>query len=164
MDVRDVARGIRDFTLGYGGQVWLEVLVVSGANDTMEEARAIVAALEGARVDKVQLNTVARAPAESWAGPVPVERMERLAKVLEGLAPVEIIGGYAAAEHASGRPDVEEAILATLARRPCGAAELAASLGLKAVVVVKHVEAMERSGRLERIEVGGAAQYRVPPR
>ena len=196
MDVRAVARGIRVFSLSYGGGVWLEVMVVAGLNDSPEEARAIVAALEGARIDKVQLNTVVRAPAEPWAQAVGGERLRELAAVLEALAPVEIIGSYSpppaglaraksraskprgrvngappsqitlprGSEPAGGsqRADVEEAILATLARRPCGAAELATSLGLHRSLIVKHVEELERAGRVERVRVGAKVQYRVP--
>jgi len=161
LDAAVVARGIRDFTLGYGGRVWLEVMVVADANDSAEEAEAIVGALEGARIDKVQLNTVVRAPAEEWAMPAAGERLDAMAKVLEALAPVELIGRYAREGHASARSDAAEAILATLARRPCGAAELAASLGLVPALVVKQVEALEREGRVERIAVGGQAQYRA---
>ena len=163
LDAEAIARGIRDFTLGYGGRVWLEVLVVAGLNDSPEEARAVVRALEGARIDKVQLNTVVRAPAEAWAKPATEERLAEMAQVLGALAPVEIIGGYHRAGHESGRADPAEAILATLARRPCGAAELAASLGLKPSIVVRHVQELERAGKLERILVGGQAQYRTPP-
>jgi len=161
MDVRDVARGIRDFSLGFAGQVWLEVLAVAGLNDTPDEARAIVGLLEGARIDKVQLNTVVRAPAEAWAEPAGEERLRELALVLEGLAPVEIIGRYARREHAAQATDAQGRILATLARRPCGAAELAASLGLHPALVAKLLEELCHVGTVERTHVGSAAQYRI---
>ncbi len=160
-DVRAVASGIRDFSLGFGGQVWLEVMLVAGLNDSPEEAQAIVALLEGARLDKVQLNTVARAPAEAWAAPVAQERLSELAAVLEGLAPVELIGRYAPREHARAGGDAREAILATLARRPCGAAELAASLGLHHALVAKLLEELCRGGDAERALVAGTTQYRI---
>jgi len=161
MSVADVARGIRDFTLGYAGQVWLEVLVVAGINDAPEEAQAIVRALEGARIDKVQLNTVVRAPAEAWAAAVGDERLAALAALLEGLAPVEIIGRYARGEHPSQWADAREAVLATLARRPCGGAELATSLGLHPALVAKLLEELCHAGTVERIPVGGTTQYRI---
>jgi len=161
MTVAAVARGIRDFTLGYGGQVWLEVMLVAGLNDTPEEARAIVSALEGARLDRVQLNTVVRAPAEAWAKPVAEDRLRELAAVFEGLAPVEIIGRYSAKGHTEQPAGAEERILATLARRPCGAAELAASLGLAPPAVAEVIEELVRAGRLERIVVGSTPQYRI---
>lgn len=161
MAVADVAHGIRDFTLGYAGQVWLEVMLVAGLNDTPAEAQAIVRALEGARLDRVQLNTVVRVPAEAWASPVPDERLRELAAILEGLAPVEIIGRYSAKGHAEHLAGAEERILATLARRPCGAAELAASLALAPPAVAEVIEELVRAGRLERIAVGSTPQYRV---
>jgi len=164
MDLATVARGLRDFTLGYPGAVWLEVMVVAGVNDAPEEAEAIVRVLEGARIDRVHLNTVARAPAESWAEAVGAERLDELAKILAALAPVDLIGRYTRTGHASRRADVEEAILATLSRRPCGAVELAASLGLATGLVGKHLAELEEQGRIERTMVGDATQFRVRSR
>jgi len=161
LDVAQVARGLRDFTLGYAGAVWLEVMIVAGANDSAEEAEAIVRALEGARVDRVQLNTVARAPAEAWAEPVSAERLAELGGVLEAVGPVDVISTYSRAGHESYRADVAEAVLATLARRPCGAAELAVSLGQAPALVIKHIEELERQGQVERVVVGDRVQYRA---
>ena len=164
VSVSRIARGIREFTQGFGGRVWLEVMIVAGLNDSVAEAQAIVAGLEGARFDKVQLNTVLRAPAEALAGAATEERLAELAAVLEALAPVEIIGVYAAEDHpddvGAGR-DVDEAIVATLARRPCRTAELAASLGLATALVSKHIAHLEQRGLLERIVVDGEPQFRA---
>lgn len=162
-DFATLVRGLREFTMGYAGAVWLEVMVVGGLNDTVGEAEAIVAALEGARVDRVQVNTVARAPAEAWVEAASAERLAELAAVLEALAPVDIISTYSRAGHASYRADVADAVVATLARRPCGAAELAASLGLAPNLVVKHIEELEREGRVERVAVGDRWQFRARP-
>lgn len=164
-DVAEVARGIREFSLGFRGQVWLEVLAVAGLNDSPEEACSIVRLIGGARLDRIQLNTVARAPAEPWAGPVPEERLKELAAILEGLAPVEVIGQYAAhnlpqdSEPAGGSASAR--ILATLARRPCGAAELAASLGLHPALAAKLLDSLCQAGAIERLAIGTSPQYRV---
>jgi len=161
LQVGEVACGIRGFTLGYAGQVWLEVMIVAGLNDSPDEARAIARLLAGARLDKVQLNTVVRAPAEGWARAVGEERLRELAAILEALAPVEIIGRYARGDHAAPAAEARERILATLARRPCGAAELAASLGLHRALVAKLLEGLCRDGAVERVVVSGTTQYRV---
>ena len=161
VDAATVARGIGEFSRGYSGQVWLEVMVVAGLNDSVEEARAIVRALEGVRIDRVQLNTVARAPAEVWVQPVAEGRLEELGAVLEAVAPVDVIHHYSRAGHTSFRADVAEAILGTLARRPCGTAELAVSLGLAPNLVIKHIGELERDGRIERVVVGDDTQYRA---
>ncbi|NQT89073.1 radical SAM protein [bacterium] len=156
-----VADGIRDLARECDGRVWLEVMVVAGVNDTLDEARAILHALQGARLDRVQLNTVARVPAESWVQPVSDVRLEEIASVLAALAPVDVIHHYNRAGHESFRTDVEDVILSALARRPCGAHDLAKSLGLTPTVVAKHVGALEHAGHVERVDVSGQTQYRV---
>ncbi|NQT52164.1 radical SAM protein [bacterium] len=164
MSVGDLASGIVAFTRGFGGQVWLEVMIVRGVNDTVAEAEAIVAALDGGRFHRVQLNTVVRAPADADAGPAGAARLAELAAVLEQLAPVDVIGAYEGGSeaHDEWTHAARDRIVAALARRPCGVGELAASLGLRAAVVGKHVEALERDGTIERTVVGGAPQFRVP--
>ena len=161
MNLGRVARGIRDFTLGFAGEVWLEVLVVKGVNDTPEEMRAVVRLLEGGRFERVHLHTVARAPSERWVRPTSEERLRILAAELGRLAPVEVVGGYSARHAGAFGGDVEAAILATLARRPCGAEELAASLGAKRPVVEARLAALERDGKVERVVVGGKGQFRL---
>jgi len=161
MELSRVARGIRDFTLGFTGEVWLEVMVVAGLNDTVEEMRGVVRALEGGRFEKVHLHTVARPPSERWARAVGSERLAVLAEALAGLAPVEVVGGYSARRAAALEGDVGEAILATLARRPCEAEELASSLGVKRPVVVARLAALERERKVERVVVGGRSQFRL---
>ena len=163
VDAATVAEGICEFTQGFGGRVWLEVMAVGGVNDSTAEAEAIVAALAAAQIDRVQLNTVARAPAEAWAEAASAERLAEMAAVLGKLAPVDVISGYSRAAHESARADVAEAVLATLERRPCGTAELATSLGLAPALVVKYVDALEREGRVERVTVSGQMQFRARP-
>jgi wyosine [tRNA(Phe)-imidazoG37] synthetase (radical SAM superfamily) len=161
LDTALVAEGICGFSREFDGRVWLEVMVVAGVNDTLEEARAILHALQDARLDRVQLNTVVRVPAESWVQPVPDSRLEEIAGVLAALAPVDVIHHYNRKGHNSFRSDVEDVILSTLARRPCSTDDLAKSLGLAPGVVAKHVGALERAGHLERVAVSGQVQYRV---
>ncbi len=159
--VAAIAAGIREFTIAYRAKVWLEVMVVRGLNDTVEEAQAIAAALHGARLDKVQVNTVVRAPADAEVQPASQETLAAMADVLEVLAPVEIIGTYEGVGRGVRREDGVERILAALARRPCGTQELAASLGLHPALVAKHIGILEAEGRLERLVVQGRTQYRA---
>jgi len=149
-----VAEGIRDLTRECEGRVWLEVMVVAGVNDTVDEARAILHALQDARLDRVQLNTVARVPAEPWVQPVSDVKLEEIAKVLTALAPVDVIHHYNRTDHKSFRSDLEDVILSTLARRPCGTHDLAKSLGLAQRRGEAHRRARTRrpprTGRRER--------------
>ncbi|MFP4058477.1 MAG: radical SAM protein [Candidatus Brocadiia bacterium] len=161
LDAEVVAAGIRDFSLEFDGRVWLEVMVVRGMNDGDEEAKAILHALQGARLDRVQLNTVRRAPAEPSAQPVCEQRLEELAALLAALAPADVIHDYAGEPYHGPATDVAEVILSTLARRPCGTVELAKSLGLEPKVVARHIGELERAGRVERIAVGERTQYRA---
>jgi wyosine [tRNA(Phe)-imidazoG37] synthetase (radical SAM superfamily) len=93
-------QGLLDFVRGFHGRVWLEVLLVQGLNDRPQDLEALggfVASLPP--VERVQLNTVVRAPARREARPVTREALEALRARLSEVHPlVEVIGTYRAPE------------------------------------------------------------------
>ena len=74
-----IIEGLREFKKRYTGQLWLEILLVEGVNDSQEELDALLAAAESIAPDKVQLNTVIRPPADGTSKPVSRERLEAFA-------------------------------------------------------------------------------------
>ena len=82
--------GLRDFSLAFKGELWLEVLFVAGVNDSDEHVTKLAGLLETIRHDKLQLNTVSRPPTESVKR-VSHERMEKIRKRLGDKA--EVISG-----------------------------------------------------------------------
>ena len=58
------------FREGYEGQVWLEILLLDWSTGTLAEVERLAALAARIAPDRIQLNTVARPPAESFAEPV----------------------------------------------------------------------------------------------
>ena len=54
----------------YQGQIWLEIMLVKGVNDSPPISERIKEAVARIRPDKIQLNTVVRPPAEKSARPL----------------------------------------------------------------------------------------------
>lgn len=140
--------GLVKFSHEFQGRIWLEVLLVAGITDRREEVERIAALAAEMRLDRVQLNTVSRPPAEAHALAVPKE-------VLEGFrgrfsVPCEVIGGArpAATERSAGGGGMEDAIAALLDRRPCTVEGIASGLGLPPNEVLKHLEALSARGRI----------------
>lgn len=65
----NLIRGLIAFRSEYTGQIWLEILLVKGFNDSAEELERLKQAVAKIQPDKIHLNTVVRAPAEPGAMP-----------------------------------------------------------------------------------------------
>ena len=136
VDLGGVIEGLVVFSHGYAGEIWLEILFARGINDGEADIDALQEVLARMRLDRIQLNTVARPPLESFARPVGRERMRQIAATLEknnpGI-PVDLLarGGRTGVQepgvtagHVRGRDDIIDEILQMLKRRPCTAADI----------------------------------------
>lgn len=137
--------GLLEFTAGFAGQVWLEVLVLQGITDQPGEIERIAVLVEQIRPARVQLNTVARPPTEREARAVPTAALEQIRRRLPGVSEV-IAGALPAGPRDAVGGDLEAEVLGLVSRRPCTVAEIAAGLGVAPVEVLKHLEQLERSG------------------
>jgi wyosine [tRNA(Phe)-imidazoG37] synthetase (radical SAM superfamily) len=155
---REFVDAYRLFRDEYAGELWIEVFLVAGMNDTEDEVRRIAAEVERIRPDRVHLNTVARPAAESWAAAVPEERLRELAAFFtpHGQTPGDFTSP-AGRSPAGGA----EAVAAILRRRPCTVAQLAAVLGMGEAEVGAMVAELVGSGQAEARAENGATYYSV---
>ena len=86
-------RRTRTVLKGLPGQDVWEVMVVKGINDGEEELERISSALKRVRAEKIQLNTVARPPAEAFARPLSVDEMERVKDYFDDRAELIVSAG-----------------------------------------------------------------------
>ncbi|HOX06170.1 MAG TPA: radical SAM protein [Planctomycetota bacterium] len=101
LDFRRMVDGLVAFRGRFRGQLWLEVMLVAGVNDSEDEVRRIAALAGRIRPDRVQLNTAVRPPAESSVRPVPPERLAELARLFD--PPAEVIAETPRAGDGGGR-------------------------------------------------------------
>ena len=112
----------------YRGKIFLEVVLLSGINDTKEELEGIKTVVERICPDRVQLNTVVRPPADTRAMALDRERLEGIKEYFGDRA--EIV----AAVPAMGKKRRTEALITSVLdmvrRRPLRQVDIANSLGL----------------------------------
>jgi wyosine [tRNA(Phe)-imidazoG37] synthetase (radical SAM superfamily) len=94
--------------------------------------------------DRVQLNTVTRPPAESYATPIACERLEKIAA--EFSPPADVIstfqGGIVPAIDGADR----EQILDLLRQRPCSVQDIASGLNTAPAEAAKRLESLCAEG------------------
>jgi wyosine [tRNA(Phe)-imidazoG37] synthetase (radical SAM superfamily) len=172
--------GLETFCAGFRGEIWLEIFIVPGVNDTPEELELFRATIARLRVDRVQLNTLDRPGAVAWIRPASVEYLEHVARQL-GPA-VEVVasrrrhaavdadasagaeaGHGADAGHAAetGRGDAtaRDLILATVAVRPSTIVELAALLDRPADTIGHLLDALIDEGRVTPVRSPAGITY-----
>lgn len=136
---------------------WLEVFILGGYTSLPAEARRIADLARAIGPDRVQLNTVTRPPAEDFAAPVDRAALDELATCLD--PPAEVVADYRGVhdlpEFGATRADVLELI----SRHPCSAEDIAGGLGLQRNEVLKHTEALDAQGLLEKQRVGQRLYY-----
>jgi len=176
MNLSAIIAGLQTFSHAYSGKFWLEILLARGMNDAPEDIDALITAIRPMRVDRIQLNTVVRPPAEIFAQAVPFPELsaigDRFHQAL-GL-PVDLPFAPASEPILPDQPRTAESLLRTipgtvvqeivemLQRRPCTAADIDRTFHLNGPDKVEHLlEPLIRSGVLHIQEHGGRHFYQI---
>lgn len=153
-----VTDGLAAMQRGLAGQMWLEVMLIEGYNDSRIELQAIRQVIDRVEPDRVQINTVARPPAESEARAVADDVLVWARELLGPRA--EVIAPYHARRAASGEDEeLAGRIADLLRRRPCTVTDIAGGLGVHPNWVIKHLEMLLANGVARRELQEGEAYY-----
>jgi wyosine [tRNA(Phe)-imidazoG37] synthetase (radical SAM superfamily) len=145
----DMVTGLARFSEAFSGQLWLEIMLVRGVNDSDQAVEALYSRLAEIRPRAVQLNTVFRPPAEETAHAVDGARLQRIREKLGSTASIvtEFRGNMQDTSALQG----EQRILEFIRRRPATASDLEASLGMHRNEVVKYLVLLEKQGHIKQV-------------
>jgi len=147
--IEEYIAGIIDFSMEFEGEIWLEVLIIPGYNNSEEELLALKEAILRIKPHRIQLNTLDRPGAIDDLHPASVSELKSIIK-LWGLENAEIIAKAPDRKTiVSYRKDAEEAILETIKRRPCTLKDLATILGMHINEVNKYLDVLEAENRVK---------------
>jgi wyosine [tRNA(Phe)-imidazoG37] synthetase (radical SAM superfamily) len=153
--------GLAEFTERFAGPVWLEVFLLAGVTGIAAEVEKIARLAERIRPARVQLNTVSRPPAETFAIAVSRDQLERFRTCFAGTA--EVICEREAGEtpESSAQETTDEDIMALLRRRPCTVQGICAGLGLFAGDAVERLHALRDRGAVRSVRKNAEEFYDV---
>ncbi len=153
--------GIAGFTRRFRGEVWLEVLLLAGVTGIPAEAQKIAALVKRIGPARTQINTVTRPPAEASAYPVASDQLITLKDFFPGR--VEIISAIERPETSRSLMDETsvENVLDLLRRRPCTAEDVTKGLGIHALALLKHLDALIQDGQVKITRIDGRTFYTV---
>ena len=172
LDLEKVIEGLVTFSRQFAGQLWLEILFAEGINDDDRDLQALAEVIARMRLDRIQINTVARPPLESFARPLTKARLQEIGHffqtrfadipvdlLAQGAPTVDVAGDRQAAEPVSER--ITE-IIEMLRRRPCTAADINKTFHLGGSEKVEQsLEPLVRSGQLRLRQYGDRKYYQI---
>jgi wyosine [tRNA(Phe)-imidazoG37] synthetase (radical SAM superfamily) len=157
LSLESLLEGLRSFRGEYRGQIWLEVMLLKGINDTAAELALLRRALASIAPDKIQLNTAVRPVVVAGTRPLDQSEMEAAAAALGG--PVEVIASFRRSDTAAAACQDED-FVAMLSRRPMTAPDLALALGLPLGQVEARLKRLAASGRISHSRYHDQEFYR----
>jgi len=80
--IDEIIQGLIDFRKEYKGKIWLEVMLVRGVNDALDQIRKLKEAIDLINPDKIQLNTPVRHTAVFGIKPPVKRRLEQIKEIL----------------------------------------------------------------------------------
>ena len=152
--------GLIKFRREYRGQYWLEVFLLGGVTSTEKEVGLLADCIDRIGPDRVQLNTVTRPPAESFAFPISKEQLENIALNLGDN--VEIIADYQQVHAHKSFTAKRVDILGLLQRRPCSIEDIAQGLSIHRNEVLKYIEDLASEGKIDTDTQNNKLYYKIP--
>ncbi len=161
--LENIVEGLEAFRKEFLGQMWLEVFLVAGINDSDAQVKDIARLAKRFRPDKIQLNTAVRPPAVDSVRKVSKERLEQVSAFFTPRA--EVIADFSrpAERELSGDEErhraAEEDVLNMLRRRPCTVRDIAGGLGISEELAAVAVERLAQQGGAHAVMRGGDTYY-----
>lgn len=157
LHVDDMVDGLARFRSGFRGKMWLEIMLVKGINDSVEHLVELRRATWYIKPDRVQLNTVVRPPAESFARPM---SHDDLVQIQHLFGPnTDIAELPVPARQRRFRGDADEAIAAVVRGRPVTKDDLRESLGIPPATLAASLRRMVRARRIRPVDFWGRTFY-----
>jgi wyosine [tRNA(Phe)-imidazoG37] synthetase (radical SAM superfamily) len=154
--------GLIAFRKEYLGELWVEVMLVCGLNDTEEALREIGTVLERVRPDEVHINLPTRPPVETWVEPPDEEGLMRALAILGDVA--HVVHPAEGSFDLSGSENVVDAIVGIITRHPMREDELRRALEKWTPGLVDAaLEQLASSGQAQAVERYGMRFWSASP-
>jgi wyosine [tRNA(Phe)-imidazoG37] synthetase (radical SAM superfamily) len=161
LDFKAVVEGMEKFRRDYNGEIWVEVMLVKGLNDTEKELKALKSRLEKIEPNQTYINVPIRPPAEPWAVPPDKESIALAHAILGDANVVDITEEETGDFSIDGFTNPEDAILAIIRRHPMRAEqviETLRNLSFKKKALPKKyniqdsIKRLEESGKIKKLK------------
>jgi wyosine [tRNA(Phe)-imidazoG37] synthetase (radical SAM superfamily) len=149
LKIEDIIKGLIKFRKEFKGQIWLEIMLTKGVNDSPEHIKKLKDAVDRIQPDKIHLNTVIRPPAEEFARPLSPEELKKIRKTFGENC--EIIADFSSTDQWPQQKNLEDRILSIIQRRPVTLLDISTSLGKHQDEVLKYLSVLIKGGSIKTV-------------
>jgi len=154
--------GLIAFSEEYQGNLWVEVMLIDGLNDTEDALRSIAIALEKIKADEVHIMQPTRPPVETWVKPPSEEGLRRALAILGDTA--RVIHPASGSFDLSGAKTLVEAVVGIVTRHPMREDELVETLkNWTTGDIPKTLTTLAESDKLQVVERNGIRYWSASP-
>lgn len=149
LNIEEYIQGLIDFKKEFNGEIWLEIFILPGYNDSKEELIKMKELLKLIKPNLIQLNTLDRPGTIDGIRAATEEELNNIIDYL-GLENIQIISKVKNRKNIlSYRKDIESTILETISRRPCTPEDLSIILGLHINELNKYLGTLIKDNIIE---------------
>lgn len=163
LNLKLVLDGMRRFREEYRGEIWAEVMLVAGVNDSIESLLKIRSVLREVGPDRVFVNAPIRPPAESWVCPPSKASMR---KVFDIIPEAEDMTGPESGPFIVNDQELMRDLVMIASNHPLREDQALQTLSEKMGMVMARetLRYMIESGMLEAVLHSGTTFFRAPSR
>lgn len=145
-----VKEGLIKFSQEYKGSIWIEIMLVKGINDNENEIEKIKQIINKMKsVEKIQLNTVVRAGAESYANRVHYQKLLQIKNLLG--EKVEIIADYKG-KKIKKVYDLKQQLFNIIKLRPVTMEEIQKEIEIDKIEILKIIDELIKENKIKKIK------------
>lgn len=157
----DFINGLREFSKEFTGNLWVELFILPGVNDTIEELTAFKEFFNEINLTRLQLNSMDRPGTCSWVEAPPIERLREIEEFFKPL-PVEIISRKAKEVDFTRTTNIDkDHLTSTLFRRPLTVEDLAVAYNVSINEIDAIMDELIKENRAEKVRKNGRFFYCV---
>lgn len=143
-----IIEGLIKLRKNYQGEIWLEIFIIPGLNDTESELKLFKNTIKKIKPDRIQLNTLDRPGTEEWVRSASQEKISKIASYL-GEGTEAILNFRSRKQVKSFDENIKENIIETLKRRPCTDQDLSHILNLHKNEINKYIQVLLENDKIE---------------
>jgi len=154
--------GLKAFSNQYLGELWIEVMLVKGLNDSKEELSDIASVLRYIEPDEIHINLPTRPPVEMWVKPPDEKGIQRAKSILGDVA--RVVTPTQGKFNLNEGESMTEAIMAIITRHPMEEKQLVQTIeGKVQTEATSTLEELRTSGKAQVVERYGRRYWIAAP-
>ena len=156
LDYNEVYNGLVTFSKEYKGQLYLEIMLMDGINDSEEDINEFKKLVSNIRYDRLYINTPVRPPAEKSVRESSKEAINRAVEILGGIS----IDSLSSGTFGSDIEDDYDAVLSIIGRHPMNQHEITSFLQSRDNKDMNNIfEKLNSNDKVDKKEYKGYITY-----